>query len=80
MPQGVTNAPRTFQQIMEKCMADINLCEFLVFIDDIIVFPKDLKEHEESLVRVLNRLKSTDLSLHQRNVFLRKPQLSTLAI
>lgn len=63
MPQGVTNAPRTFQRIMERCMADINLREVLVFIDDIIVFSKDLKEHEESLVRVLNWLKEYGLKL-----------------
>ncbi|XP_065144555.2 retrovirus-related Pol polyprotein from transposon 412 [Paramisgurnus dabryanus] len=63
MPQGVTNAPSTFQRIMEKCMADINLCEVLVFIDDIIVFSKDLDEHEERLFRVLNRLKEYGLKL-----------------
>lgn len=63
MPQGVTNAPSTFQRIMEKCMADINLREVLVFIDDIIVFSKDLEEHEERLSRVLNRLKEYGLKL-----------------
>lgn len=45
MPQGVTNAPSTFQRIMEKCMAGLNLKEVLVFLDDIIVFSKDLEEH-----------------------------------
>lgn len=63
MPQGVTNAPSTFQRIMEKCMADINLREVLVFIDDIIIFSKDLEEHEERLSRVLNRLKEYGLKL-----------------
>ncbi|KAL0153919.1 hypothetical protein M9458_050768 [Cirrhinus mrigala] len=63
MPQGVTNAPSTFQRVMEKCMADINLREVLVFIDDIIVFSKDLEEHEERLLRVLRRLKEYGLKL-----------------
>lgn len=31
MPQGVTNAPSTFQRLMERCMGDINLKEVLVF-------------------------------------------------
>ncbi len=48
---------------MERCMADINLCKVLVFIDDLIVFSKDLEEHEERLVRVLNRLKEYGLKL-----------------
>ncbi|KAL1268488.1 hypothetical protein QQF64_033851 [Cirrhinus molitorella] len=63
MPQGVTNAPSTFQRVMEKCMADINLRDVLVFIDDIIVFSKDLEEHEERLLRVLRRLKEYGLKL-----------------
>lgn len=31
MPQGVTNAPSTFQTLMEKCMGDLHLKEVLVF-------------------------------------------------
>lgn len=37
MPQGIINAPSTFQWLMEKCMGDIHLCEVLVFLDDLIV-------------------------------------------
>uniref|UniRef100_A0AAV2M5J4 Major facilitator superfamily (MFS) profile domain-containing protein n=1 Tax=Knipowitschia caucasica TaxID=637954 RepID=A0AAV2M5J4_KNICA len=35
MPQGVTNAPSTFQRLMDKCMGQLNLKEVLVFIDDL---------------------------------------------
>lgn len=38
MPQGVMNAPSTFQRVMEKCMGNLNLKEVLVFLDDLIVF------------------------------------------
>lgn len=31
IPQGVTNAPSTFQRLMEKCVGDLNLTEVLVF-------------------------------------------------
>lgn len=37
MPQGITNAPSTFQRLMERCMGDLNLKQALVFIDDVIV-------------------------------------------
>lgn len=47
MPQGVTNAPSTFQRVMEKCMGSMNLSEVLVFLDDVIVFSATLEEHEE---------------------------------
>lgn len=38
MPQGITNAPSTFQRLMERVMGSINLQDVLVFLDDIIVF------------------------------------------
>ena len=63
LPQGVTNAPSTFQRLMEKCVGEMNLKEVLVFIDDLIVFAPTLEEHEERLMRVLNRLKDFGLKL-----------------
>ncbi len=63
MPQGVTNAPSTFQRLMEKCMGDLILKEVLVFLDDLIVFSDSLEEHERRLLRVLDRLKEYGLKL-----------------
>uniref|UniRef100_A0A3Q1EKL9 Gypsy retrotransposon integrase-like protein 1 n=1 Tax=Acanthochromis polyacanthus TaxID=80966 RepID=A0A3Q1EKL9_9TELE len=63
MPQGVTNAPSTFQRLMEKSMGDLHLKEVLVYLDDLIVFSDSLEEHEQRLLRVLNRLKEYGLKL-----------------
>lgn len=63
MPQGVTNAPSTFQRLMEKCVGDLHLSEVLVFLDDVIVFSRTLEEHEERLMKVLHRLKTYGLKL-----------------
>ncbi len=63
MPQGITNAPSTFQRLMERCMRDINLKEVLVFLDDLIVFSDSLEEHEERLQHVLLRLRENGLKL-----------------
>lgn len=63
MPQGVTNAPSTFQRLMEKCMGDLHLKQVLVFLDDIIIFSDTLEEHEKRLLRVLTRLKECGLKL-----------------
>lgn len=38
MPQGVTNAPSTFQRLMEQCMGDLQLREVLLFLDDSMIF------------------------------------------
>lgn len=63
MPQGVTNAPSTFQRLMEKCVGDLHLNEVLVFLDDLIVFSDTLEEHENRLMKVLTRLRDYGLKL-----------------
>ncbi len=63
MPQGVTNAPSTFQRLMERCMSDMHLKEVVVFLDDLIVFSDTLEEHERRLLRVLCRLREYGLKL-----------------
>lgn len=63
MPQGISNAPSTFQRLMERCMGDLNRKEVLVFIDDLIVFSETLEEHEARLLRVFNHLKEYGLKL-----------------
>ncbi len=63
MPQGITNAPSTFQRLMEKCIGYLHLTEVLVFFDDLIVFSRTPEEHEERLLKVLMRLRDYGLKL-----------------
>lgn len=63
MPQGITNAPSTFQRLMEKCMGELHINEVLVFLDDLIIYSNTLEEHEIWLMRVLTRLKEYGLKL-----------------
>lgn len=44
-----------FQWLMEHTVGDMNLIEVLVYLDDIIVFGRTLKEHEARLEKVLAR-------------------------
>lgn len=63
MPQGITGAPATFQRLMEKAVVDMNLLQCLVYLDDLIVFGKTLEEHEERLLKVLERLEECGLKV-----------------
>lgn len=63
MPQGICGAPSTFQRVMEKTVGDMNLLEVLVYLDDLIIFGRTLEEHEERLLKVLDRLQSEGLKL-----------------
>ncbi|KAL7866135.1 hypothetical protein SRHO_G00113820 [Serrasalmus rhombeus] len=63
MPQGISGAPSTFQRVMERTVGDMNFLEVLVYLDDLIVFGKSLEEHEERLIKVLDRLRDEGLKL-----------------
>ena len=61
LPFGLTNAPSTFQRVMERTLADLPNC--LVYIDDIIVYSKSYEEHWERLEAVFERLRKAGLIL-----------------
>ena len=39
MPLCLSNAPATFQRLMENCFDDMNMQFCLIYLDDIVVFP-----------------------------------------
>ena len=45
MPFGATNAPATFQRLMHNCLGDLNMTWCVVYLDDIIVFSDNPKDH-----------------------------------
>ena len=60
---GLTNAPATFQRIMEQCMGELNLRKCLVFLDDILIFSQTFDEHLDRLTAVFQRLEQHNLKL-----------------
>ena len=46
MPFGLTNAPAVFQHLMQQALTGLNPKEGPVYIDDILVFSRNLEEHE----------------------------------
>ena len=45
MPLGLTNAPATFQRLMNLTFEDLLYKCVMVYLDDILVFSKDVDEH-----------------------------------
>nr|GEV23755.1 hypothetical protein [Tanacetum cinerariifolium]GEZ98685.1 hypothetical protein [Tanacetum cinerariifolium] len=61
MPFGLTNAPAVFMDLMNRVRKPY-LDKFeIVFIDDILIYSKDKKEHEEHLKAILELLKKEEL-------------------
>ena len=45
MPLGLTNAPATFKHLMNLTFQDLLYKCITVYLDDILVFSKDVDEH-----------------------------------
>nr|GFA44744.1 putative reverse transcriptase domain-containing protein [Tanacetum cinerariifolium] len=61
MPFGLTNALAVFMDLMNRvCKPYLDKFE-IVFIDDILIYSKDEKEHEEQLKAILELLKKEEL-------------------
>ena len=63
MAFGLTNAPATFQRLMERCMGELNLRECLIFLDDILIFSDTFEEHIKRIEAVFSRLHEHGLKL-----------------
>ena len=63
MPFGLTSAPATFERLMEKVLRGLHWETLLIYLDDVIIFAKDMSTHLQRLEEVLRRLKEAGLKL-----------------
>ncbi|KAL7880767.1 hypothetical protein SRHO_G00030210 [Serrasalmus rhombeus] len=63
MPMGISNAPPSFQRLMELVLRGLhwNIC--LIYLDDIIVYSTDFAQHLQHLKEVFQRFRSAGLKL-----------------
>ena len=56
MSYGLTNAPASFQHLMETCLGDVQLKLCIIYLYDIIIFLKRPKDHFFRLKAVFEKL------------------------
>ena len=78
MPFGATNAPATFQRLMESCLGDLNLNWCIIYLDDVVVYAPTVEEHLKRLEGVFQKLKAAGLKLKPSKCKLFKKSISYL--
>ena len=63
MPFGLVNALATFQRLMNDVLRDYLRKFCLVYLDDIIIYSKSLKDHKQHVRKVLQAIRFTGLKL-----------------
>jgi hypothetical protein len=59
MPMGLTNAPATFQEVMNEVLENEIRAGFVqVYLDDIVIFSTEIDEHLVHVEQVIERLKA----------------------
>src|ERR1700677_491423 len=78
---GLTNSPVSFQTMMNPLLKElIDEGHVIVYMDNILVFTKDLEEHRRIVSEVLKRLKENDLFLKPQKCFFKQKEVKFLGL
>ncbi|CAB0031905.1 unnamed protein product [Trichogramma brassicae] len=67
---GLKSAPSTFQRLMDNVLRGLQDVEMLVYLDDVIIYAKNLHEHQRKTKLFLDRLQMANLVLQTDEVHL----------
>lgn len=73
LPMGMKTSPNSFSRMMNLAMSGLNNEKCLIYLDDLIVFGRNLDIHNKNLQDVFERLKKVKLKLNpSKCTFLKK--------
>ena len=73
VPFGLKGAPATFQRLMNTVLTGLNGIKTFVYLDDIIIYARDIPDHSKKLQEVFERLRQFNLKLQPTKCeFMRK--------
>jgi transposase InsO family protein len=78
---GMQNSPATFQAMMNDRFADlIRNGHVVIYMDDILIFTKDMETHRHVVKQVLQRLQDEDLFLKPEKCFFERDSIEYLGM
>ncbi|KAK3514159.1 hypothetical protein QTP70_005092 [Hemibagrus guttatus] len=78
MPYGLTNAPSVFQDFIHEVLREFLHRFVLVYIDDILIYSRNLAEHRHHVAEVLKRLREFQLFLKAEKCSFHQPSVQFL--
>lgn len=76
LPFGITSAPEIFQKIMSELLHDMD--GVALYMDDILIYGKSQKQHDDTLRAVLTKIKNSGLKLNKSKCTFSKTALDFL--
>jgi hypothetical protein len=69
MPFGLSNAPATFQNMMNHIFRDLLDLGLIIYLDDILIYAETVEEHDRIVTEVLKYLPANGLGISQDKCF-----------
>jgi len=63
MPFGLTNAPASCQELVNRILRDLLDKTVIAYLDDILIYSRDIEKHKQDVKEVLIRLQTANLRL-----------------
>ena len=78
---GLTNSPATFQTMMNDIFRE-EIAEgwVVIYMDDILIFSKDKKQHQEQVKRILEKLREHQLLLKAKKCYFDNEEIDFLGL
>ncbi|KAG0436163.1 Retrovirus-related Pol polyprotein from transposon 17.6 [Dictyocoela muelleri] len=73
MPFGLSNAPRTFQRVMDTIFSKLSFVK--IYLDDIIIHSKDKEDHDDHLQTVFSIINKNNIKINIQKCELYKSEI-----
>lgn len=78
MPFGLSNAPATFERMMDTILQGLKWQTCLCYLDDVVIFSSTFEDHVDRLVEVLSRFRCAGLQLNSKKCLFGSRRITVL--